>query len=402
MNYTIRELKTKKDIQEAYEILLLAFDSPVYAENSLSAVWSKLDSCSIHTKIITIDDKVVSIAVIGLRVIRFPPAKVQAATIGPVATHPDYQRMGLSTIMLNYIDEYLKSLDITVAYLQGIPNYYNKFHYFPYMAKSKIIINTDDISNEIKGNLEPIREEHFDTLKSIYNNKTSNIICSSDRSDVEWEWLFYKAVSSYYFFQPKVIMYNDIIYGYVTFDPSETFNIRELVTLDTTESYRISLGSLRAEARKLNIDKFDIKLPWDDGLCCYIRCHLRAEFISYCQPRGGSIMKILNYYEFFNSTKDFFQKKVAGIIKKIIDFSLMIDNVVVSIHIKDNNILFSKQKLKEFVTIKKEVLPGLITGYYSFSDIIPFLENNLTQEMVDAACNIFPRDFPFVYQGDNF
>ena len=397
-----RSLEGDEEKRQVIDLLNKVFQNEIFGKNLTEAVWAPKYFNAEHTKVAIVESKVVSVVVFGIREIRFPPCLIRAATIGPVATDKKHRGLGLSSRLLNHTLCYIESLGINIAYIQGIPDYYSKFGFYPYLAKSKVRINNESLNVSKKSSVAKYQPCFLPRLKSIFNESTNERICAAYRDEEIWDWLTGPAQASYYFYKPMVIRGDDgSINGYLTSDPDDPLNIRELVIDHSVEACEATLSAVKGMALGLGRSEFEIKLPWDDYFMTYIRMKHQGMFVQYCQSDGGSLMKFINPASVFQILQPYFADRLKRVAMPDTELSITTESLTVSFSIYKNSLFIGNKLTKNNLNLSSKLLPGLVSGYYSYKQLSPFLtENNLVDNV--ALSTLFPTEFPFIYQGDNY
>jgi len=399
----LKDLSLEKERSEIIGLLDVAFGSKVFGVNLLEAVWHPSIFRNHHTKIATVAGKVAGVVVIGERTISFPPVEISAATIGPVATHPSFQKMGVCSALMKFALNFIKSSNIEITYTQGIPNFYSRFGFFPYLAKSKISVNVADVRQNVEGQIIDFKSTHLPELKKIYERVTKESIFSAKRDAKVWSWLTGPAQGSYYFYKPQVFVGNNgKVHGYFSGDLTDPMNFREVVVDTSIESCRLAISLLSKYALNLGASEFEIKLADNSFLMSYLKQDVKGTFLQFVQSDGGSMLKIFDSVELFQRLIPFFNSRLKGLGLKDSAFSLRMMSKSISFRIVNDEIKLEEGVTSECFNIPNHVLPGLITGYYSFEEIAPFCDFILDDTGKLVFKSIFPKRYPFLYQGDNY
>ena len=70
-------------------------------------------------------------------------------SVGPVATDPNFQRRGIGSQLIGYLNSYAVDSNVDLIILAGIPDYYTKYGFYPFMVKSKIAISHNNLSQVV-------------------------------------------------------------------------------------------------------------------------------------------------------------------------------------------------------------------------------------------------------------
>jgi putative acetyltransferase len=387
---------------QVIELLRKAFKKEIFGINLTEAVWHPDYFAAEHTRVAAVESSIVSVVVFGIREMRFPPCLVKAATIGPVATMPDYEGMGMASRLLHHTLAYIESLGINIAYLQGTPDYYSKFDFYPYLAKSKVRVESNRMYFETSATLIEYQPHHLNRLKDIFSRSTNARVCAAYRDDSIWNWLTVPGRATFYFYKPMIITSAaGDIFGYLTTDPDDPLNIRELVIEHTPYACEAALSALKQMAMNFGVSEFEIKLPWDDYLMMHLRISHKGLFLQHCHSDGGAMMKLINPLRVFQELQPYFAARLKGITVPDTEFTICLESQLISFFVVANCLVINGNSSDNVLYCDESMLPGLVSGYYSYEQLRPFLReekliNNVTVNL------LFPVNFPFVYQGDNY
>lgn len=141
-------------------------------------------------RVVEVDGKIVSMMMLTRRPLRIGTAIVNGAIVGPVATHPDYQKKGYCSIVMRNAVQYMKTQGFDLTILWGIPRLYPRYGYSPSMMKTEIIVkpvdngSAENASHEFRS----FTEADLEQMTQIYHNNTATWTCSEIRSPKMLDW----------------------------------------------------------------------------------------------------------------------------------------------------------------------------------------------------------------------
>ena len=335
------------------------------------------------------DELIVGIAIIAYRRINILSHLFKTITVGPIAIDPKYQGKGLSRLLMKQLDIIGDIENKDFIYLGGINNFYRQFNYYSCLSKSKIVINCTDI--QIKENISvvPLKINHINRIKYLYNEISKTNSLTSKRDNKTWVFLINHCKNSYHFCNPHIVLYKKSIIGYFCTDPIERNRIRESVCLQKYNYVDKYLTGLKLYFDKIGEKKIELMSPINSLLYNYIKKDSTGIFIEYIKNNGGQLMKILKIDEFIMK----------------INIIIYIHNIFLEYNSSKNIIEFTnlrkgskKNMNKTFCDYKYFI--GFISGKYK-NDIL-YNYDEISFEFKEDLKNAFKYNFPFIYQGDNF
>ena len=293
-------------------------------------------------------------------------------TVGPVATHPDFQRKGLGSQLLKCLDSHCLLHSIDFIILSGIPNYYRRFGYYPFLIKSKITLRHQTLFEQLNScSFEFAHVDRSPSLESfIYGNTEFKIV----REQADWHWLLHCHPQSYYF--PSPIFLHSRNSGGPLYYTSEQLPDHRLIREfngSTFDDVRQLLSHLLAFQE--TSENLVFHTSFNSSLFRYLVNLLPFDYSAHPHPNGRAMMKIINQKKFLNH---------------FVDHSAWSD--LISLFKADSDALNN--------TIHKSVgqpfdyfLPGILSGLW---------KNVSDNQVFDEFQGFYLSDDPpFVYQGDS-
>jgi len=373
---------------EILDLLDRAFSDQVYSNNTRFGFFDNSEIAHSHYVVVRYLQRVVAVAIVGWRIINFLEGTISAATVGPLAVHPNFQRQGLGRKLLQGVEDLARGEGAQVLYLQGIEGFYGRFGFYPCLAKGKLVFDVKKVNAMSDVILETPTSAHLHTLSSIYKDTASFVSCSAYRSNEDWEWLTTRASSTWYFFKPTLVSFNGQPLAYFCSDSAQLGRIREAAYYANSEAMSSLVAGISIYLRDAECESFEIMTWYDSPLYKYSQCYLDAQFVQYLKTDGSQVMKILS----FDRIQDLLVKGCARDVDKVL-VNAQEDNV--RLH------FISKQGKSVILTIADNFLPGLLCGYFPLD--VATVDVKESQEIYDAIHVFFSRlKKPFFFQGDNY
>jgi len=407
-------LQSEKDRCGALEVLGRAFNNPAMIEQHVGrSLWQPPIFDPEHTRVGVVDGRVVAVVVMGPRTIRFGPVGVPAMTIGPLGTHDHYRRRGYMAATMNDASGYMKRSGVLVAYLQGIGDFYYRFGYYPYMARSDVRFQREEACRQAQpGRLRAMRRDDLGRMRRLYDTAARWRMCAGVRDDRVWDWLWSAGRRSWMFGRPRLVLdARGRLHGYLTLRPGKELQVREIVVRDDEQSCRVTLGAIAREAKRREVKEIILPLAWDDPLSLFLRQYVGAEFRMYPHPTGGALMKVVDFLALMRRLEPLFDRrwKEAGRALGKVRFVLESEVGAVGIEVGARR-TGAGVRVREpagepavrRVRIPQRWLSGLLTGYYTPRDVAPRKGARIPAALMPVMEVLFPPRWPWVYQAENY
>ena len=399
-------LKDAKDRREALEAVARAFRDSVRTERHLErTLWHPSVFRPEHTRVTVAHGRVVSVVVMTPRMMRFGPVTVRAMTIGPVGTHDRYRHRGYSAAAMNDASRFMADHGYLLAYLGGIPRFYYRFGYYPYMARPLTRFDRDQAMAEARpGRLRTMTRRDLARVRAIHDQVTAQRICAAARPNEVWDWLIGPASRTWVFAGPKVILDGRArVCGHLTIKSKGGLDIGEIVVRQDEASCRAALGALARVAKRREIKEITLPLPWDDTLAVFLRHYVTTTCTLTTNPTGGSLLKIVDFPALMHRLQPLFTQRLreAHAAHANARFTLESDTGAVGLAVGRKRVRVGAPVHGERVHIPQRWLSGLVTGYHAVQDIAPRRGVVVPPELLGVMATLFPPGWPFVYRGDN-
>lgn len=239
--------------KQALEVIVRAFTNPAGMERHLRrSLWRGDIFDPEHTRVTIARGRVVSAVVMGPRMIRFGPVRIPAMTVGPVGTDDRHRKRGYGAAAMRDATRHMEENGRLIAYLQGIPDFYHRFGYYPYIASGNVKFDREGARRASNtGTLRRMTRRDLPRVSRIYNEATAGRTCAAVRDARLWDWLLSYGGGSWLFGNPRVILDGRArICGYLTGDRQGGISVREIVVRPDEHSCRAALGALVRAARR--------------------------------------------------------------------------------------------------------------------------------------------------------
>ena len=217
------------------------------------------------------EGRVVSVTGLLPRRLRLGGARVEAGEVGAVGTHPGYRHRGLATLLLEYWLDHMRERDIPLAFLFGIPGFYEKFHFayaVPHHSFDYTTIHPR-LLKDVKGSSDivPMEKAHLREVAEIFsaNNRLNSL--SAVRSGEYWTYRFGSSREAPHCW--RVALEGDSVRGYLwlSVDPDQ-ITVREAGARDQEAAASLSsyLCGLAGDGR----EQIGLRAPLDNPLARFL------------------------------------------------------------------------------------------------------------------------------------
>ena len=299
-------------------------------------------------------------------------------SVGPVATDVRYQKKGIGSQLLQTLDSYSLENNVDMIILSGIPEFYLRFGFYPFMIKSKITISYQNLSQVI----DQEKPRVIDDLTFLQQYNLPPLTYGSSqfaikRSCADWRWLLQTHSHSYYFQNP--IFLSDSLSRspeyYCSNRIGNTVVVREIHANHTISLKKILTHLFNSGNQGCCFELFTYQ---NSLLFRYLLHRTPFQFSCFPHPTGRALMKIVNPQK------------------------LLPELAVLS---KSLSLIFGSSQAYDFSSTLLQnsslrpleyFLPGLISGLWSPKTLVA-CHRDKTRDSTDIFIS---NDPPFLYQGD--
>jgi predicted acetyltransferase len=360
-----------------------------------------------HTRVAVADGRVVAGVTMAPRAIRFGSVTVPAMTVGPVGTHDHYRKRGYGAAAMHDASRYMKENGILVAYLSGIPNFYYRFGYYPYMAAGRFSFRREDARKEAAtGRLRRMRRRDLPVVRRIYDAATGNRTCAAARDDVVWDWLMGAGGRTRLFHRPSLILDGKgRPCGYLTTgrQPHQP-DLSELILRNDEAACRAALGAVVRYAKRAEMQQIELRLPWDDPFAVFIRQYVPAEWKTSSNPTGGPLLKVVDFPALMKRLEPVFTERWRNAHSALprVRFTLAGEIGKVGVVVSKRRVDIAEPAGRRVVRVPQRWLSGLLTGYHTVGEVMKRRGARVPTALMPYLRILFPTGWPFVYQADNY
>jgi predicted N-acetyltransferase YhbS len=380
---------TKLEQREVLHVLDEAFASPIFSENTRNGFFRGFKSTHQNFVLVKLNSEVAGLAVIGKRKIRLLGFGIPAFTIGPLAVHPKFQNLGLGALLMEGIDTLATESKVSLSYLQGIPDFYSGFGYHPVLSRSKVVIQATEIFPQASVKVRRASKKDMPAIAGLFELNAQLFSCASVRTSADWDWLSRYGVSTYYFYQPTVIVADDRVVGYFCADAADPARIREACYGTTSADIRVFLSGLKDYATRSRVSHLELMTPQGSPLHEHLKAYGDGIYVERIQRDGGQLLRIRD----------------CELLMRQLQPQLEKEDLVVTARETGSETLMrigskSQPDAPDQVAIPNPRLPGLMSGYLQAPTVV---ESSLVYKLHAIKCfELLSGQTPFVYQGDNY
>jgi predicted acetyltransferase len=402
-------LETGDDMRQAIDASASAFREKSRSKAEFVArkvMWSGSTFDPEHTRIVVADGRVVSQVIMAPRMMRFGPVGIPAMTVGGVATHPDYQRLGYNAVCMNDCTRYMKEHGYLLAYMQGFRKYYHRFGYYPYSASGGVTVFAGESQRQgLPGRLRAMTGRDIPRVARLYEKATKGYVCTAVRDRAVWEWLMRCGKHTSFFENPKVILdQRGRLCGYLTMGGGDDLIIRELVVLQDERSWRVALWNMGWLARRYGLKKYGLPLTWGEPMTVFLRQEFETWTSLNTKPDGGRLLMVVDFPALMTALEPFLTERwrAASPAVRNARWTLKSEIGSVGITASAGRIRVGGRRSGPRVRIGMRWLSGLLTGYHGVRDIAARKDVQIPSSMMSVLNALFPPGWPVTLRGDNY
>jgi len=361
------------------DLLDESFDRKIFSLNTSRGFFSGYEPQEANTVLVIFKGEIAGVALAEKRLASIGGIQSPLLTVGPLAIRPRFQGCGLGRELMSSLDELAVNSGARGLYLQGIPNFYGRFQYFPVLARSKSVIRAHDLPNPGDVVVRPLRESDHCRVFDLYEEQRQLNSFASVRSERNWAWLTRYAKGTYYFFSPMVIEERGEVIGYFTSDPDAAGRLREAVVEQTSGALETFCRGLARYAKANSLLDLEVMMPPNSPMRVFFSRHLSGCFSEYFSHDGGQVLHLLDPVAEF---RDRLQREGLN--------GFEVWQADGTIHAENRSTFVQ-------LSIDRSDLPGWLSGYRPES-------LNIEQSGTTSLSHLREPTWglPFVYQGDNF
>lgn len=325
--------------------------------------------------IISEDDKVVSDVNYLIQDVSIQGNRLKVAAIGGVCTHPDYEKRGYSSKILDKVEEKMFYDGVDIVIISGTRSLYSRRNcslvksFYKYTIKPEDVKIPYEIVEFDETNFE--KDDDLDKMIELYNQNSTRFIRTRDEfqkllpaATIAWGTIAYKKV---------FIKENNNIIGYLI--------IRTIKKEDSTVGAvaEIGLNSVNVEnilkyvANKFGLEYLNYKVHVKN-----LKDQLKCNGIKSLDYQQGT-MKIINFTKLCDSLRSYFSQYVDSELLKYMEFK-QVENKYIIKYKEEELVIESLDKLNKLFFEKNE------EQYNEFKHL---------KNIYKFATKAFPVDFPW-------
>lgn len=236
MNMTIRT-EELKDYNRIAEITELAFYSMIDATQSTFLPEKNMIALLRHgsmfdpelSLVAEVDGEIVGHALYYPFEMRLDDKPIRAVSLGPIATHPAFQKQGIGVALMEEGHRRAKEKGYPFALLVGHPSYYPKVGYMMGMfGKCQLSISVEQITGNAEGVEERlIQSEDIETFTALWHSWFHDVDLAVFPGHSLIEWVTHvEDMMSY------TVTHNGDIIGYLRYEKQNPANVKMFLAKD--------------------------------------------------------------------------------------------------------------------------------------------------------------------------
>jgi predicted acetyltransferase len=400
-------IQTAKDRREVVETFVRAFSEPDWMVRHMRrALFRAPIFDPEHTRVAVAAGRVVGAVTMAPRKIRFGPVTVPAMTVGPVGTDDRHRKRGYAAAAMDDASRYMKENAVLVAYLQGIPDFYYRFGYYPYMAQGVVKVKRKDAEREgRRASMRAMKRSDLPAVRRLYARVTANRTCAAARDKALWDWLIGPGSRTWLFRRPMVVFdQRGRLCGYFTCGHHHEAQLGEVIVRKDEASCRAALWALARDARKREEKEIVLPLPWDDPLAVFIRHYVGSESQMWSGSTGGALLKVVDFPALMHRLAPLLDRRWRDAHSSLrpARFTLASEVGEVGLAVSRRAVKVGAPADGPLARIPRRWLSGVLTGYHAVRDVAARRGASVPAELRPILEILFPTGWPYVYQGDNY
>ena len=237
-------------------------------------------------RVIRQDGQIVSHVCFVPRPMRIGSAVIRAGTIGYVGTHPAYRDGGFAGMLMNYWTREVTAAGYHLAYIHGIPDFYEKFgyrHAVPDDGRDPAVwldlIGLPGLEAGLR--TRPFQEQDLSAMVRLYEEDNRTRSGSLVRTEAYWKWLLSGLEGRGWVRREDVVVAENsdgCVAGYAMVNPNDKgrFVLWEVAARGRETAIAL-LGELVSRAERAGRNRL------------YIRAPSNHPFVAFCVSLGAQV-----------------------------------------------------------------------------------------------------------------
>ncbi len=401
------EIRGAKDLSEVNEAIQLMSNvsrgDSFVAHDWLGNVGAKYPNFqNEHIRIALYDGKIISALRIITDVIRIGEARLKMGGIVWASTARYFRNKGIASRVIQNAVNYMKANLYHVSMLFGVPNFYRRFGFATTIPEFYTDIPTCNLLTSIKPTqykVRKMRPADIVLLRKIHDNNDEDISCSIIRTQAHFavKWKLWETGRT-------VMDMNGKILGYFLqrIKQSDTLFVQEMGSTNE-EASKVVLHAVGKLAEKEKLGKIQFASPPSHPIIRFLNSYCPIRKTHYKRSEGG-MMAIINEEETLECMLPEWEEQLRqkSLLNQEDETTIIISGVPYCIRYRKGSISVIKKSGRNKISIDKEELAKLISGYICMEDILSKKRFFISSNAKDFLLSIFPKRFPYVWQMDRF
>jgi len=342
--------------------------------------------------------------------IRINSARIRMGGIGGVQTDKEHRMKGYCRVLMEDAIRYMKEEGYDVSMLFGIPGFYRRFGYAPWMPEYRTTIATRvaekaEVSPSVRGyRVRETREEDMAEIVALYNKNNSSRNCPVIRDKKEFKnfpkGLTYGSKAESFLIEDRGKRFT----GYAVLDRSE-----EEVNLIEVESksaifFPVILRHLADIAVRRRCGQVSLFLPLGHPFAEFCKGFDSEMNVRYFKDREGMI-RIINQFAFLQKMQDELSRRIAcyGLKGYSGLLNIKTDMETTSIGIHNGRVGIQPGKKRgDTIVLSHPELAQMVTGYRSAGYILSHYNVNKNRKIWHLLNILFPAKNTYFWLADRF
>jgi len=359
------------------------------------------------TRIVRARGRIVSMAMMIPRTLRFGPARVPAVTMGPICTDLRHRRRGHAAAVMHNAIDFLRSRGILLAYLGGIPDFYHRFGFYPYRWEYALKATVRDcLEVGAPGRLRKLVPRDRPSAGRVYDMATRDWLCAADRPPQVWDWLLrlVRHHAGWPFPAPRAILHaRGRFIGYFTTEGAgDTLTCRETIVEPTLSSFTAALGAIARFARKHKKTRLEFRAPPHCAFARFLSAHVPAEMSLRTHPGGGPLMSVVDVERLIATLAPLLQQRLgATLAARSTAFTLRSGTAAVGFAWRAGRLAVGRPRRGAVADVAPRYFSGLLTGFYAVRTLAGCKGVTIPDRLIEPMEALFPAGYPMVAAGDD-
>lgn len=325
--------------------------------------------------VISEDNKIVSDVNYLIQDVSIQGNNLKVAAIGGVCTHPDYEKKGYSSKILDKVEEKMFYDGVDVVIISGTRTLYSRRNcslvksFYKYTIKPENVKIPYEIVEFDETNFE--RDDDLNKMVELYNQNSTRFIRTKDEfkkllhaATIAWGPIDYKKV---------FIKENNNVIGYLII---RTMKKENSIVGEVAE---IGLNSVNVEnVLKYVTNKFGLEYLHYKVHVRNLKDQLQGSEIKTLDYQQGT-MKIINFVKLCDNLRSYFNQYIDSELLKYMEFK-QVENKYIIKYKEEELVIESLDKLNKLFFEKNE------EQYNEFKNL---------KNIHEFATKVFPLDFPW-------